>query len=277
MSWLTDIRKVALLGFIASVLSLLLPLWNTARTMQTAATTVRDLWLLIPFAALGCLLAALEPAFFFTLYRNQGTIRVPDRLRLLARAAAFVFGIIVAESVVEWIQSSGPYLQSMGMLDWTVGAASVRAAQSDPRTVGQLSNFFGELSNLTVILLLIALHRQPEEESNSDAPLFEPLRVVTKAAVIVGALILAFCVIRLALSPYTYSVTRDYLLKIGRTPPPFSQMLTEAIRALLIAVCMFTAPYIIYRSNRAPTASADTDPSDIAPPAEHSPDSAPGT
>jgi hypothetical protein len=277
MSWLTDIRKVALLGFVASVLSLLLVLCNLARTIQTPAMPVRDVWLFASIVVFTFLLLALEPAFFFTLYRNQGTIRVPDRLRLLARAAAFVFGIIVAESLVEWIQSSGPYLQSIEMLDWTIGAASVRAAQEDPRTFVQLSNFFGVFSNFAVILLLIALHRQPEEESNTDAPVSGPLRVVTKAAVIVGALILAFCVIRLALSPYTYSVTRYYIMGMGRTPPPFSRMLTEAIRALLTAASLFTAPFIVYRSNRAPTASAGTDPSDTAPPAAHSPDSAPGT
>jgi hypothetical protein len=192
-----------------------------------------------------CILAALPPVYFFVLYRNQATLRIPHRLQRLARAAAFVFGIIVVEGLVEWIKSSGPYLQSTGMLDWTIGAASVRAAQEDPRTVGQLSNFFGELSDLAVILVLIALHRHLEEESNTEVPLWEPLRVVTKTAVSIGALVLAFCVLRLVVTPYGYYVTREYALKIGRTPPPLSQMLTESIRALLTAACVFTAPYII--------------------------------
>jgi hypothetical protein len=275
---LSEIRKAALFGFVASLLSLPLPLWNTTRMIAQATPTVRsDLWWFAPIGAVALLLPALEPAFFFTLYRNQGPLRMSDRLRWLARTAAFIFGIIVAEGLVEWLKSSGPYLQSMEMLDWTMGAASVRAAQQDPRTIGQLSNLFGELSNIAVVLLLIALFRHEDDEPDAEVPISRPLLIVTKVAVITGALVLAFCVIRLAYMPILHSQMRDLAPKVFRTPPPLSEMLIDAIRGLLIAACLFTSPYIVYRSRLSPTALACTDPSDTALPDEHSPDSSPGT
>jgi hypothetical protein len=87
----------------------------------------------------------------------------------------------------------------------------------------------------------------------------------------------AFNLLRVLALPYVYSQTRHYLISIGHDRPIFADMAKEVVPAFLSQACLWVAPYIVYRSNRAPTASAYTDPSDTAPPAVHSPGSVPGT
>jgi hypothetical protein len=224
------IRKAALLGLITYLLSLPLPLWSMSQTITQASRS----WWGIPFFLLLLFCSALPAAFFFTLYQNRGTLHIPDRLRRLARASAVVFGIITAMDLVRWLGSTGPYFQAMS---W-----------ADPRTTGVLSSFFIELCNLAIVLLLIILQRPPaDNESELDPPVSKPLRLVTTIAVYVGVLVLAFLLFRLLVAPYTYSVTRDYALQIGRTAPSLGEMLGGALRDLLYGACMFTVPYIIYR------------------------------
>ncbi len=66
-----DIRKAALVAFIAAVLSLVIPLWNATQQMR-AITYSHPGWTLwvIPVAVLVTLFSALMPAFYFALYRT---------------------------------------------------------------------------------------------------------------------------------------------------------------------------------------------------------------
>lgn len=70
--WLTDIRKLALINCIAVVLCLLIPIWNGTQRLLPSGQK----WI-IPVLVLLSLFSAIMPAFYFALYRNQGTLRFP--------------------------------------------------------------------------------------------------------------------------------------------------------------------------------------------------------
>ncbi len=122
-----------------------------------------------------------------------------------------------------------------------------------------------------------SLSRNPGEQSDEDAIVSTLLYVVTKVTVFAWGGWVAFNLLRVVALPYVYSQTRHYLISIGRDRPILADMAKEVVPAFLSQACLLAAPYIVYRSNRAPTASAGTDPSDTAPPDERSPDSAPDT
>jgi membrane-bound ClpP family serine protease len=120
----SDIRKIALITFIAAVLGLLIPVW---RLTQQAAAIGLPVWARVPVLLFGYLFTAIMPVFFFALYRNQGTLRFSKHLRLLSLIAALVFGLIVAWDLSGWVESIGSYWRTVSMLDW----------RRDPRTVNQ--------------------------------------------------------------------------------------------------------------------------------------------
>ena len=87
--WLTDLRKIALVACIASVLSLPISLWNAIRSlMATESAHPGVKWWIIPVSALMLFVTAIMPAFYFALYRDERTFRIPKRLRPLALAGA---------------------------------------------------------------------------------------------------------------------------------------------------------------------------------------------
>ena len=236
MSWLTDIRKVALLACVTSVASLIMPLWNST---QWAA----------PLSVLVSLMTALPPTFYFALYRDHGSLRISERLRLLARAAAFSNGTLLAFGLAAWIKSP----------------------------MGPVPTLLGALATVANILLLAALSRDPGEQPEEARPVSTLLYVVTKVTVIAWGVWVAFNLLRLVLVPYSYSQLQNYAFSVGRDGPPLAGMIKEAIQTFLRQACLFIAPYIVYKSLPSPTASAGTDPLDTAQPAARSPDSAPGT
>jgi hypothetical protein len=104
---------------------------------------------------------------------------------------------------------------------------------------------------------LIAIFRQSGDEAfqSGDVSVSRLLIVVTKTALIVWGLWVAFNVVRVGLTPYTYSLS----LQMGRKTPPLSGMMLDAIKMLLNQACFFVAPYIVYNSwlRRDETASSD--------------------
>jgi amino acid permease len=215
LSWFSDIRKVALITFIAAVLGLLLPFWRLTR--QTAGIRL-SLWARVPTLLFAYLFTAIMPAFYFALYRNQGTLRLPKHLRQLSSIIAIVFLCLVTAGV--------------------------------PSTVNQVANLLSECSNLAYVLLLFAFSRQTDDESFSpaDVPVSRFLRFVTKAAVVLYGIWVAFNLVRVVITPYGYAQLRDLELHVGRRPPQLSRMMLEAIRTLLTQACLFIAPYVIYNS-----------------------------
>lgn len=251
--WFADIRKAALIACIVGVLGVLMPGWNATQAMVALEST-HPLWKwwIIPCIVLLYLFLASLPVFCFALYRNEGTLRFPKRLRLLSLAAAFVFSIMVALGLPEWIASLRPYWTAMKTLDWRIGATGILTAARDPRTISHFSTMLGEFSNLAYILLLIALFRHTSDESYQGVPVSRLLSFVTKVAVIAWGLWLAFILLTLVVTPYSYFQLRNYALQIGRTPPQLGGMVARNIRSLLDQACLFVAPYTVYKSGLGP-------------------------
>jgi hypothetical protein len=256
---LVDIRRIALIACIAAVLGVLIPVWNAMQTMIPIGTTLPlwKLWL-VPLLMLMCISVAIMPAFYFALYRNEGTLRLPKRLRSLSLAAAITFGTIIAVDLTRWIGTLGPYWTTLKMLDWRAGAVTVVIAVRNPRTISLVSSLLGEFSNIAFILLLTAFFRQAGDESCQDVPTSKLLTLVTKVAVIAWGLVVAGLIVGLVLTPYDYFQLLRNTLPFGRTPPPLWPLMLQAVRRLLEQACLFTAPYVVYRSWRGSAESPES-------------------
>jgi hypothetical protein len=121
MAWLTDIRKVALLACVTSVLSLVMAEWIG----RPAA----------PLPLLTLLLTALLPIFYLALYRDKRSFWISERLRLLARTAAFILGVLLALQLAERIKS--PPISIPTLLDALDVIANILLLAAISRDVGE--------------------------------------------------------------------------------------------------------------------------------------------
>ena len=228
----------ALITCITGVLAIVKPAWDATRSMAAAESNHPRWWITPTMIAMG-IFSAILPLFYFALYRNQGTWQIPRRLRLLSLAAAVLFGMIVAIGLPAWFESLG-----------LMKLQSVLGQEREPWSVSDLAQILGQLSNFAYILLLVTIYRQVDDERYPQVPSSKLLAIVTRIAVIFYGLWVTFNLIRLALTPYSYSQLRDFALRVGRTPPPFPELVKEAIRAVLMGSCMFAAPYIVWATIR---------------------------
>jgi hypothetical protein len=249
MRWLTDIRKVALLACITSVAGLLTSLWYSAQSfIATASQVPLGILIAAPLGVLAFLLTALLPIFYFALYRDERPVQVSGRLRLLARTAAFILGILLAFQLAEWIKSP----------------------------VSPIPTSLNALATIGNILLLNALSRDAGDQSEDDPSVSALLYVVTKVTVITWGVCVAFNVLRVLLLPYTYSQLRDYALSIGRHGPALADMIKEAVQTFLSQACLLAAPYVVYQSRvkrRIKHRSAQTDTAPASPDPQNPPPS----
>jgi hypothetical protein len=159
------------------------------------------------------------PVFYFALYRDKGTMQFPTRRRKLALVAAMTYGIVMA-----------PRLQALSnSLSWF--------------------GVLGLLGNLTYILLLVVMSRKAREEPSASMPVSNLLSVVTQVTVLVWGLMVAYQFVCLAVVPFTYASLKNYLYQVGRTPPPFRNMVTYMVLAFISPASLLAAPYIVWRSN----------------------------
>ena len=229
-----DIRKAALIACVASVLSLFIPLWNMMNSIiRIESANSSSNWWLAPMLMVAYPLAAVMPMFYFALYRNEGTLHFSERLRFICRAAAFIFGAISAVELLRWIRSQGAFWTAVRMVDWSKGGANGLAAFRELRRIRGVSTLFEELGNFAVILVLIAFFRQVPNGESSVSGL---LKFAAKVTTVAGGIWLAFLLIRIVVTPYSYS-------QLGRTPPPFWEMMGT----FLAQACLFTAPYVVYK------------------------------
>src|ERR1700743_2654120 len=113
-----DIRKIALVTFIVSILSLLAPAWNFTQTMVgiVSRQAVTGLWV-IPMALFTFFSSMIMPLFFFALYRNEGTLRIPKPMRLLSKVAALILGLFVVAALrIEFLDLD--FTARGGLSDW---------------------------------------------------------------------------------------------------------------------------------------------------------------
>ena len=246
-----DIHKIALVTLIASILSLVAPAWNLSQTVVgIVSRQAVSSWWFLPTALFSFLASAIEPAFFFALYRNRGALRFPRRMKLLSRAAAFLLGLFVVAAL--WTEFLDPGFTARG------GRVNGQA-----RTIGHIVSLLNTSFNASLTLLLVALNLHTNQEPVPDVPVSRFLDQTTKIAVIFCGLVLAFLAIRCLLAPYTYSVLRDFATSNGRTAPPFSALLTETIRDFVLQTSAFAAPFVVFK-RQPPALTRVGDPSAIA-------------
>jgi hypothetical protein len=176
---------------------------------------------------------------------QRGDSALPERLRWLSRAAALTFVVISAAGLLRWIGSQEPYWTAVKTIDWSRGGSNVLAAFGELSKIRGVSTLLTELGNFAVILVLIVFSRQFPNDESSVSGL---LKFAAKVATIVGGIWLAFLLLRIVWTPYSYSQLRSFDFQFGRTPPPFAEMLMEAIGTFLSQACLFTAPYVVYKS-----------------------------
>lgn len=214
-----EIRAAGLIAFIASVVSLPSPMWNATQGLLVAMRRVGVVWA-IPLLAVLYFLNAILPAFFLALSINRDLPRISKPLRLMALAAALVFGIL-----------------------------SVTAL---PKEVGRASARLSELSNLTYVLLLITLFRHTIQEPPPEVPVSRLLRGVTKAASLAWGVWSGFLFAALAGSPFAYMQLENLARQANLRTPGIGEMMMRQTRLCLSQACLFVAPYIVYRSLRSP-------------------------
>jgi hypothetical protein len=150
-----------------------------------------------------------------------------QQLRRLSAVTALVSGLILAKGLWDWIGSPTSH--------WTISQA--------PTILNALSLF-------AFILLLLAFSRQPNRECSADAivPVSSLPRITTKVALVAWGVWVAWNVVRLCLTPYSYFQLRNFALQLGRQPPQLGAMMTDITRTLLEQACLFMGPYIVYNA-----------------------------
>jgi hypothetical protein len=230
----TDVRKGALFARITAAAGLVFPVWNSTHQILALGQSRTPLWTM-PMIVLALFTSSLLPLFYFALYRDTGGLRITKGLRRLALVAVLILSVFVALGLPGWIES--------------FARTSVLAADRELWTIRDTSFVLDVSSSLGTILLLVALSRQRDEDS-SRHPVSRLLSIVTNVAVVTWGLWVAFQVVRLVLTPYTYTQLRDYAAQVGRTSPSLAYLIRDAARSLLTQAALFTAPLVIWRSRR---------------------------
>ena len=89
---------------------------NSGTDIHAPVPLIAVYFLLIGF------LVILPAVFCFALYRDEGTLRISNRLQWLAAAAAVVYGVLMAVEVTGSASFFGSYWAAMKALDWSKGA-----------------------------------------------------------------------------------------------------------------------------------------------------------
>ncbi len=152
--------------------------------------------------------------------------------------AAIAFGVIIAADLPAWMESLDLYLTRASAFGWG----------GDSETASTLIRLVGEASNVSYLLLLIAIYRAPAGESSPSSGLLE---VVSRIAVVTAGLWLVYNLVSTAAAPYIFWEHREEIQRTGRDPEIIRHMLSGPLRNLLTAACIFAAPYIVCMSQRA--------------------------
>jgi hypothetical protein len=234
-SWLTDLRRVALITSVTAILGEVAALWGLSN--RQSATTILSNLLSEPwwFAAAFFVEMTL-PLFLFVLYMSEGIPPVSRDLGVLALGAAFLRGILTAPELARWI-----------------GSLSMRSSQSvllaahDRWTIGDSSSLLAEFSNVSCILLLIAFFRHARKDPGNEISPSRLLVAVTKVTVFAWGL---YFLEQVVLTAYTYSAMRSYLLQQGITQAQMNGAFADAFREMLVKATAAIAPFILYKSLR---------------------------
>lgn len=212
-----NLRKSALIALIASILSLVTPLWN-ALVRISGLGTLGSLWWILPSSTFILCLSAILPLFYFALARDAGSMRFPRYLRKLALVAALA-GCIVA-----------------------VLRLQVPGALSDWPSVISL------LSNAAYLLLLLVISHEPGELPRPQVPPSTFLVRITRVAVVVWGAWVAFQFVRLAIVASTYGQLTQLAAQVGRAAPTRQEIMVDIILTFGSQAALLAAPFIVWRS-----------------------------
>lgn len=221
MSWL---RKVALLACITGTLSFLWATWNLMQQIQHAPA--------MPFATIAlsvglAIVAALTPVFYFSLFSNEAPLAFGREQRTTSLIAALVFGILVAMSLPEVLTSFQSGL--------------------DPNLPTRL---VGEFSNISYLLLLVAIYQAPEIDPATAGVPSGLLEVVSRITVVLSGLGLVYMILQTGAVPYIFWSHREEIRRSGQDPHVFQSMIDGPLTKLLSTACLFAAPYVVALSVR---------------------------
>ncbi len=106
----------------------------------------------------------------------------------------------------------------------------------------------GVASNAASMLLLGAFFFASQEEREpASAPVSRFLAGATQIAVVCWGLVVVVSAVRVAMVPYTYRSLLEYASKAGTGLPQVASLWTDAIRTLISQLCVFAAPFIVFR------------------------------
>jgi hypothetical protein len=182
------------------------------------------LWI-IPLILLVFLFGALMPLFYLALFRNADAIHVPRRLRRIALAGILGLSLYVATTI-----------------PGVIGSIHAQDGSTQLLRGGLL-----EISNLSAILLLVALSREAGDGAGTGQRMSKWFRWVTVAGVITLFAWLAIGCLRVAISPLLYIQLRDAASANGRTLPSYGAFLSEIVRQALPSA-PFVSTHILYKS-----------------------------
>jgi len=236
---LADVRRTALIALTTNILSVAEPLWTFVgkfAVFRTANAGTAWSSLILLFVMTGFILV-----FYATLYGNRRPLQIPEHLRRLSLVSAIACGILLAFRLVTW---AGWFSRSE--------VTSVLVTRKPTWGLGDIFVLLSFASDIGVILLLIALSRQSEEDLSSEISVARSLTIAVKATVIMWGLWVGFNALKVVLTPYTYQLLQTYAPQLGGVAPSFARVLEDALRMFVSQACVFTAPYVVYKSLKRP-------------------------
>jgi hypothetical protein len=226
ITFFTDIRRSALLAFCCTILTIAIPLWNTIRsTMETFSRPELQSWK-APAVIFALLFAAIQPLFYYALYRSPWHLDISEESRLVCLIAAIGFGLLVSIAMIQNAASFDFYNAPLRDLALTL---------------------IGDLAGLSYPALLIAL-RQHEGDSLSGTSTGTFLNGVTKIALVAGGIGIAVAILQLFGAVWAHFSLREQALQNGVTLPPLPPQIVKFSQSALSQACLFTAPWVVYKS-----------------------------
>jgi hypothetical protein len=218
LSWLTDLKKTALVVLVLAALSAVYPSWTGLRT--SLALFSWHVGLLAAGAML--LIFGIPMSFLFVLFRSNVRLQISKGLRRLALISAVVGGVEEVTNVFDWLP---PLLR-------------------DPHLVAAIVDMMGLLAETAFILFLVAIVRHVD-----DAPTIARssrfLLRISQLAVVIWSLLLLAVVFG---GVYLVVLYQDLAFKL--VSPPLRQEMLYRLHLLAQAALLLVPPYIIYRSLR---------------------------
>jgi len=244
----SSVRRSAFAAFVTAALSLPVPIWTAARTVALSAG---GHWWNIALAALFNCVAVLPLLFFFALYRNEGTLRVPHRLGRWAVAGAAILAALMALLLPSWFRSMIVFTTQLRLLNWQDPKGALALIVNAPVTWIEVTILTTLASNVALIVLLSVLSRQPSDEPAEEVPVSSLLRDSSRILVMAWGVWIALNLLRLGAVPFTYPTILDEAAQMGVRAPSYWDFMWEPFRRVLEAFPLYLVPYIVLNRLRA--------------------------